>query len=123
MEEIPPYARFVAIGMAAAAAVGLLINHFMPESQSAARLMLLCLGPMALLLGIGGSVEPKVIWSLGKYGQHLPLKYCGVALLRVLSRARAYPFRMRGNRLPVAAHPLHVDEAKGCAKCANQTGW
>jgi hypothetical protein len=75
MEEIPPYARFVAIGMAAAAAVGLLINHFMPESQSAARLMLLCLGPMALLLGIGGSVEPKVIWSLGKFGQHLPLKY------------------------------------------------
>ena len=75
MEDVPPYARFVAIGMAVAAAIGLLVNHFMAETQGAVRLGILCLGPMSLLLGIGGSVEPKVLWSLGKFGEHLPVKY------------------------------------------------
>lgn len=75
MEDVPPYARFVALGMAAAAAIGLLVNHFMGESLGVARMMLLCLGPLALLLGVGGAIEPKILWALGKYGQHLPTKY------------------------------------------------
>src|SRR5687768_5094934 len=75
MHEIPPYARLVAAGMAAASALGLIVNHFMAGSQSAVNLMILAIGPMGLLLGIGGIVEPKVIWALGKYGEHLPLKY------------------------------------------------
>lgn len=75
MEDIPSYARPVAIGMAVAAAVGLLVNHFAGESIGAGRLMLLCIGPMALLLGIGGAIEPKIVWALGNYGQHLPVMY------------------------------------------------
>ena len=75
MDDVPPYARPVAIGMGAAAAIGLLVNHFAGESLGGGRLLLLCMGPMALLLGIGGAVEPKIVWSLGNYGQHLPLMY------------------------------------------------
>jgi hypothetical protein len=101
MEDIPPYARFVAIGLAVAAAIGLLVNHFVPDGQSVARLMLMSLGPIVLLLGIGGAVEPKVLWALGKYGEHLPAKYriiggClgGVGLLLALALIfLIYPFR------------------------------
>jgi hypothetical protein len=75
MNEIPPYARLVAIGMAAASALGLVANHFMIGSLGTASLMILCLAPIALLLGIGGAVEPKVLWAMGKYGEHLPLQY------------------------------------------------
>jgi hypothetical protein len=61
--------------MAGAATVGLLFNHFMIESQGVAKLMILCLGPIALFLGIGGMVEPKIVWSVGKHGKHLPVIY------------------------------------------------
>jgi hypothetical protein len=65
----------ISAGMATAAAVGLLLNHFLIESHGVARLMLLCLGPIALFLGIGGMVEPKILWAVGKHGHQLPLIY------------------------------------------------
>ena len=61
--------------MAAACLVGLAVNHFLGGGLSVARLFLLVLGPAGLLLGIGGMVEPRIVWSVGKYGQHLPVKY------------------------------------------------
>jgi hypothetical protein len=61
--------------MATAAAVGLVLNHFLIESHGVARLLLLCLGPIALFLGIGGMVDPKIFWAVGKHGQQLPLIY------------------------------------------------
>jgi hypothetical protein len=61
--------------MAGAAAFGLLLNHYMIESQNVGRLIILCLGPIAFFLGIGGIVEPKIVWSVGKYGKHLPVIY------------------------------------------------
>lgn len=73
MEEIPPYARLVSAAVAIVSALGLLLNHFM--SQTSVSLGILCIGPLALFLGIGGAIEPKVLWSLGKYGEHLPIKY------------------------------------------------
>ena len=76
MNEIPPYARLVAIGMTVAAAIGLVVNHFLGvEAQGAARLMILSIGPIAFMIGLGGIVEPKILWALGKYGDHLPFKY------------------------------------------------
>lgn len=75
MQEIPPYARLVAAGMMAAAAVGLLVNHFLNDSLSVARMMVLALAPACLFLGIGGIVEPKVVWAVGKYGEHLPFHF------------------------------------------------
>jgi len=75
MTPIPPYARFVALGMAVAAALGLLVNHFAIASMGSASLMILAIGPLGLLLGIGGTVEPKILWSMGKYGQDLPVIY------------------------------------------------
>lgn len=81
MNEIPPYARQVAIGMAAASALGLVANHFMIGSLGTASLMILCLAPIALLLGIGGAVEPKILWAMGKYGEHLPMQYKVVGAL------------------------------------------
>jgi len=74
-QSLPPNGRLISAGMAGAAAVGLLLNHFMIESQGIAKLMILCLGPIAFFIGIGGMVEPKIVWSVGKYGKHLPVIY------------------------------------------------
>ena len=74
-EPLPANGRLICAGMAAAAAIGLLINHFTIETQNMARLMLLCLGPLALFLGLGGMIEPKIFWSVGKHGKHLPVIY------------------------------------------------
>ena len=81
-ESLPTNGRLISAGMAGAAAVGLLLNHFMIEFQSTAKLMVLCVGPIALFLGIGGMIEPKIVWSVGKYGKHLPVihKLIGGAL-------------------------------------------
>lgn len=74
-DEIPPYGRLIAAGLALASLIGLLLNHFMAESQTVARLMILCLAPLGVFVGLGGIVEPRIVWSIGKYGAHLPLKY------------------------------------------------
>ena len=75
MSNIPSYARFVSLGMAVAAALGLVLNHFLVSHQSAASLMILAIGPLGLFLGIGGAIEPRILWSMGKYGQDLPAVY------------------------------------------------
>jgi hypothetical protein len=75
MEPIPPYVRLASLGMAIAAGLGLLINHFAITNQSTASLMLLAIGPLGLFLGIGGAIEPKILWSMGKFGQDLPATY------------------------------------------------
>ena len=77
-QQLPTNGRLISAGMAGAAAVGLLLNHFAIEPQSIARLMILCLGPLALFIGIGGAIEPRILWSVGKYGQHLPVIYQGI---------------------------------------------
>ena len=74
-QPLPPNGRLISAGMAGAAALGLLMNHSMIESQNVAKLMVLCFGPMAFFLGVGGMVEPKIVWSVGKYGKHLPVIY------------------------------------------------
>lgn len=61
--------------MAGAAVIGLVINHVTAESQNVARLLILGLGPMALFLGLGGMVEPRIVWSVGRHGKHLPVIY------------------------------------------------
>jgi hypothetical protein len=75
VNTIPPYARFVALGMAVAAAIGLLLNHFLVSSQNAGSLVILAIGPLGLFLGVGGAIEPKILWSMGKYGADLPAIY------------------------------------------------
>ena len=75
MNEVPSYARWVSAGMAAAAALGLLLNHVAGESVGMGRLMILAFAPVALCLGVGGAIEPRILWSLGKYGGHLPMQY------------------------------------------------
>ena len=74
MNEIPPYARLVSLGLAAAAALGLIANHFATELGTAS-LLILAMAPVVLFIGIGGAVEPKILWALGKYGEHLPTQY------------------------------------------------
>jgi hypothetical protein len=74
MIEPPSYARPMAAGMALAAAVGLALNHFVAD-LGMANLLILALCPIALALGIGGLVEPKVLWSMGKHGENLPVEY------------------------------------------------
>jgi len=74
-DDIPPNIRLISAGMGAAAVIGLLVNHWMAQSQNVVGLMILCLGPMAAFLGLGGAIEPRIVLSVGKYGQHLPLKY------------------------------------------------
>lgn len=74
-QALPPNGRLISAGMAGAAAIGLLIHHFSAESHNVARLLILGLGPLALFLGLGGMVEPRIVWSVGKYGKHLPAIY------------------------------------------------
>ncbi len=74
-QPLPPHGRLISAGMAGAAALGLLLNHYMIDSQNVGKLIILCLGPIAFFLGIGGIVEPKILWSVGKYGKHLPVIY------------------------------------------------
>ena len=74
-QGLPPNGRLISAGMAVAAAIGLLVNHFAVGSQNVVYLMILCLGPIALFLGIGGVVEPKILWSVGKYGKDIPVVY------------------------------------------------
>lgn len=71
-QEMPPNGRLIAAGMAGAAAFGLLVNHVLIDSQHVARLMILCLGPIAFFLGLGGMIDPRILWSVGKYGKGLP---------------------------------------------------
>ena len=75
LENVPPHGRLIAVGLAAAGAIGLLLNHWLAESQNTVRLLLLLLCPLALFLGLGGIIEPKILWSMGKYGKLLPIKY------------------------------------------------
>ncbi len=74
-DDLPPHGRLVAAGMAVASAVGLAVNHFAVQAQGIGGLFILCLGPLAFFLGIGGVVEPKVVWAVGKYGKDLPAVY------------------------------------------------
>ena len=59
--HLPSNGRLISAGMAGAAAVNLLLNHVMIESQGITGLMILCLGPLAFFLGIGGIVDPKIV--------------------------------------------------------------
>lgn len=73
--SLPPNGRLISAAMVVAAAIGLLLNHFLIDSQQVGRLMILCLGPIALFLEIGSLIEPKIVWSVGKYGKDLPVAY------------------------------------------------
>jgi hypothetical protein len=74
-QPLPPNGRLISAGMAGAAVLGLLMNHYLIESHHVGKLLILCLSPIAFFLGIGGIVEPKIVWSVGKYGKHLPVTY------------------------------------------------
>jgi len=63
------------MAVAVLSALGLVLNHVMVAANSGLSLGLLCIAPLAMFLGIGGAIEPKIIWSMGKYGEHLPVKY------------------------------------------------
>jgi hypothetical protein len=58
--------------MALAALVGLAVNHVAGPMPTIGRLLILCFGPLGLMLGIGGLIEPKIMWAVGKYGKTLP---------------------------------------------------
>ena len=74
-QQFPPHGRLVAAGVAAAGALAMLVNHFLPGTQTVGRLLLLCLGPIALFVGVGGLVEPRIMWAVGKHGRDLPVVY------------------------------------------------
>ena len=73
--QLPSHGRLIATGLTVAAAVGLAINHFTAHSQTVVNLILLCIGPIGLFLGLGGICEPKILFAVGKYGKELPLFY------------------------------------------------
>jgi len=73
---LPDNGRSFAAVLAAAGGIGMLVNHF----SSHVNLMMLALGPILLFLGIGGIIEPKILWSVGKYGKHLPIVYRSIGV-------------------------------------------
>lgn len=63
--DIPPYGRLIAAGLVLASAAGLVLNHFLADAQTVARLMILGYAPLGLFVGLGGIVEPRIVWSIG----------------------------------------------------------
>lgn len=109
----PSHARWICAVLVGAAAVGLLLNHLMVEVHGVARLMILCVGPPALFLGIGGLIEPKVFWAVGKHGRDVPMVYkviggvlggLGVVVVFLLL---LFVYRL-GPPRPIAARPARM---------------
>ena len=73
--KLPNNGRLIAAGLSVAASMALVINHFMAGTQNILNLVIICVGPIGLFPGIGGLIEPKILFSVGKYGTHLPFVY------------------------------------------------
>jgi hypothetical protein len=55
-------------------------NHVFFLHQGKTILVIVLLAPMFLLLGVGGLVDPRLLWSIGPAGRELPL---GIKLIGV----------------------------------------
>jgi len=73
-----PRGRIVPAICAAIGAGLLAINHFSAARDGAIWIFILFLAPMFTLLGLGGLVDPRILWSIGPRGKLLPK---GVRLL------------------------------------------
>lgn len=72
-------------GPATCAAIGaglLAVNHFSATRSGAIWLGILFLAPMFTFLGLGGLIDPRIFWSIGPRGKHLPsgIKVIGACL-------------------------------------------
>jgi len=67
-------------------------NHVWFLHQGRTMLAIVLLAPMFLFLGVGGLVDPRLVWSIGPAGRELPLgiKLIGVALAVVGLVASAF---------------------------------
>jgi hypothetical protein len=65
--------------MAAAGLLLLVVNHWHVVDQQEAFLWAVLLGPPALILGLAGIAEPRVLLAAGKYGRALPAKFKAMA--------------------------------------------
>ena len=87
MARDPENGRTISALLCGAGLVALIVNHFIAKSGQVIYLFPVFLGPMGVFLGAGGIVDPNIVWSIGKYGKHLPVKYklagLGLALLGV----------------------------------------
>ena len=89
--------RMIAGGLAAFGLALLLFNHMEITLHGHVHTWTMGLGPLLLSLGVGGLVDPRVLWAMKARGRHLPLTLhaiCGalivVALLAAVLLVRIY---------------------------------
>ena len=52
----------------------LALNHYEAVSDGKVYLWLIFMAPLFLFLGIGGLIDPRILWSIGPKGQHFPMR-------------------------------------------------
>ena len=66
--------RMVALLVAVFAGGLLALNHYEAMNDGKVYMMIVFLMPLFFLLGIGGLIDPRIIWSIGPKGQHFPMR-------------------------------------------------
>ena len=79
--ELPAYGRLISLATFAVGLVCIILNHVLWQMQDSTYLALLILGPFVMMLGLGGIVDPRIAFSLGKYGTHLPWYFKLIAVV------------------------------------------
>jgi hypothetical protein len=69
--------------MTVCAAALFAVNHALALTQGHVFIAVPLVAPFVFLLGLAGLIDPRVAWSIGPRGQHLPagVKAVGIGLL------------------------------------------
>ncbi|MCW3051713.1 MAG: hypothetical protein JWN14_883 [Chthonomonadales bacterium] len=73
-EGKPPPTRLVALGFAVGAGVCLVLNHYEAMNSGKIYMWILFIAPMIFFLGVGGLIDPRILWSIGQHGRHFPTR-------------------------------------------------
>ena len=64
--------RKLAVAVAVGSAGVLALNHYKAVESGEVYLVGVFLAPLVLMLGLGGLVDPRVLWAIGKYRHLVP---------------------------------------------------
>jgi archaellum biogenesis protein FlaJ (TadC family) len=79
MSNEKPMTRGKALLIAVIGAAFLVINHWSATNEGKVYMWFVFMGPMFLLLGLGGLFEPRLAQAIGDKGRHFPahIKFIG----------------------------------------------
>ena len=78
-------ARRVARAFLMAGILLVVVNHLSAVRDGEVYVFALVLGPTAVLLGVGGVLNPQILLAAGKHGTHLPQRLRVLAVLLVVA--------------------------------------